>query len=502
MYKHGIEVVEKKTINQRPLETQYGVQVVVGTAPVHLTKNPKATVNCPVLIRSFSEAVEKLGYTDDWNYTLCQSVYASFQLFNVYPVVFINVLDPDKHSKNADEITYQVINHQVKLKESGVLTESIKINQGSGAAVGKAVVGAAKAGTQASGPALSPNRDYITSFDESGKVILTMLSTGAGYDLESVKVSCRYMDPTMVTDEELIGSYDMETGKETGLELVRQIYPMFHLSPGLLLAPGWSQKPNIGAALMEKCTEINGVFRCECALDLDTTANRKYSECGTAKNQIGYTDPHAIVLWPELLTGGRHMAFSAAYGAMASYYTAINGDTPYVYPSNKPLGVDGAVLADGTEVTLDQTQAAYLNGDGIVTAVNDGGWKSWGNNTGCYPDNADPKDCRVACRRMFSFVANAFILQYQRRLDAPMNRRTIDDIVNSFNIWGNSLASQGACAGLKMEYDEAENDNESLLSGHIKVRIYLAPYTPLEYIQASEEFDMTTLQAAITGKEE
>ena len=484
MYKHGIEVEEKKTTYQRPLATSYGVQVVVGTAPVNLTKNPKEYVNRPVLVQSFAEAVEKLGYTDDWSYTLCQSIYASFQMFHVYPVIYVNVLDPDKHSKDAAEASYTVKNHQVALEKNGILLSSIQIK------------------AQTEGEALKLNEDYVLSFDSKGKSVITLLSTGAGYALENIRVSHKYLDPSMVTEEDIIGAYDVETGKETGLELVRRVYPMFHLSPGLILAPGWSQKPNVGAAIQEKCTEINGVFRCECVLDLDTATTRKYSECGTVKKQNGYTDPHAIVLWPELLTGGKHMAFSAAYGAMASYYTATNGDVPYLYPSNRLLNVEGAVLADGTEITLDQTQAAYLNGDGVVTSINDGGWRSWGNNTGCYPENTDPKDYRIACRRMFSFVANYFIRQYQSRLDASMNRRTIDDIVNSFNIWGNSLVSQGMCAGLRMEYDESENDNESLLNGHVKVKIYLAPYTPLEYILASEEFDMTALQASIVGGEE
>ena len=405
-------------------------------------------------------------------------------MFHVYPVIYGNVLDPDKHSKDAAEASYTVKNHQVALEKNGILLSSIQIK------------------AQTEGEALKLNEDYVLSFDSKGKSVITLLSTGAGYALENIRVSHKYLDPSMVTEEDIIGAYDVETGKETGLELVRRVYPMFHLSPGLILAPGWSQKPNVGAAIQEKCTEINGVFRCECVLDLDTATTRKYSECGTVKKQNGYTDPHAIVLWPELLTGGKHMAFSAAYGAMASYYTATNGDVPYLYPSNRLLNVEGAVLADGTEITLDQTQAAYLNGDGVVTAINDGGWRSWGNNTGCYPENTDPKDYRIACRRMFSFVANYFIRQYQSRLDASMNRRTIDDIVNSFNIWGNSLVSQGMCAGLRMEYDESENDNESLLNGHVKVKIYLAPYTPLEYILASEEFDMTALQASIVGREE
>ena len=502
MYKHGIEVTEKQTTYERPLATAYGVQVIVGTAPVHLTQDPESAVNKPMLVSSWAEAQEKLGYSEDWDkYTLCQSMYASWQMFNVYPAVFINVLDPAKHSKENAAENFPVVSHQVELSQDGILLSSIRVNQGSGSLAGSGKAGTAKAGRAAEGPALSPDKDYIVSVTESGRTLLTMLSTGAGYELEQVSVSYKYLDPSMVTEEDVIGSYDMETGKETGLELARQVYPLFHFSPGLLLAPGWSKLPNVGAALQEKCTELNGVFRCECVLDLDADKNRKYSECGAAKETCGYTSPHSIVCWPELLADGKHMAFSAAYGAMASYYTATNGDVPYIYPSNKLLNADGAVLADGTEITLDQPQAASLNGDGIVTAVNDGGWRSWGNNTGCYPENTDPKDYRIGCRRMFSFVANYFIRQYQQRLDGSMNRRMIDDIINSFNIWGNSLVSLGMCAGLRMEYDEAENSDEELLNGHVMVNIFLAPYTPMEYIQASEEFDMTTLQAAIVGEE-
>lgn len=503
MYKHGIEVTEKQTTNTRPLATAYGVQVIVGTAPIHLAKSPEGTVNKPLLLNSWAEAKEILGYSDNWEtYTLCQSMYASWKLFHVYPAVFINVLDPKRHSKDVEASEIQVQSHQAVLNREGILLDTIKINQGTGAMAGKAKVGTDTLGQAAQGPALTLEKDYIVSFNEEGKPVITLLSTGDGYELNQITVSYRYVDASMVTEEDIIGAYDMETGKETGLETIRQVYPLYHFSPALILAPGWSNRPNVGAALQEKCTELNGVFRCECVLDLDAEKNRKYTECGVDKEKNGYTDPHSIVCWPELLVNGRHMAFSAAYGAMASYYTATNGDVPYLYPSNKLLGVDGAVLADGTEITLDQPQAAYLNGDGIVTAVNDGGWRSWGNNTGCYPQNTDPKDYRIGCRRMFSYVANYFILQYQSRLDRSMNRRTVDDIVNSFNIWGNSLVSQGMCAGLRMEYDEGENSKEDLLNGHVKVKIFLAPYTPMEYILASEEFDMSTLQSAIVGEEE
>ena len=160
------------------------------------------------------------------------------------------------------------------------------------------------------------------------------------------------------------------------------------------------------------------------------------------------------------------------------------------------------MISDGSEVILDQPQAAELNGEGIVTLVNDSGWKAWGNNTGAYPENTDPKDRWIGCRRMFSFAANYFILNYRERLDVGMKRSQIDDVVNSFNIWGNSLVSQDRCAGMRMEYHPEENPDEDLLNGHVKVRMYVAPYTPMEYIQTTEEFDMNALKSAIVGEEE
>ena len=132
-----------------------------------------------------------------------------------------------------------------------------------------------------------------------------------------------------------------------------------------------------------------------------------------------------------------------------------------------------------------------------MTAFCDSAWKSYGNNTGCYPDNTDPKDRWIGCRRMFDYVANYFVIEYRKRLDRNMNRRTVDDIVNNFNIWGNSLTAAGMCAGLYAEYRAQENTIEDVLNGHMKLRIYFAPYTPVEYINALMEFDIATLESVM-----
>ncbi len=110
MYKHGIEVVEKGTAYEQPLATQYGVQVLVGTAPVNLAET--GNVNKPVKVSNWDEAVKKLGYSEDWEkYTLCQSMVACFQMFRVYSVIFINVLDPSKHKKQNEAGKRYLKNH-------------------------------------------------------------------------------------------------------------------------------------------------------------------------------------------------------------------------------------------------------------------------------------------------------------------------------------------------------------------------------------------------------
>ena len=112
MYKHGIEVNEKATSFPSPLSTRYGVQVIFGTAPVNLADDPYNASNRPIRVSSFEEAQAALGYSEDWeHYTLCQSMYASFELFQIYPVVFVNVLDPVKHVKSIGPEIYPVENH-------------------------------------------------------------------------------------------------------------------------------------------------------------------------------------------------------------------------------------------------------------------------------------------------------------------------------------------------------------------------------------------------------
>lgn len=479
IYYHGVRVLEEETALAIPVEGTAALQVIFGTAPVNLAANPYGATNVPVRCNSFSEFVENFGYSDDFKkYTLCQSADMNFRVFAVAPIIFVNVLDPNVHLKENEEKQFTVLNNQALVNIEGILMDTIAVKNG------EAV--------------LEADVDYITSFDSDGHVIVTFLEDGAGDGLQAVTISSKSIDAELVTKKEIIGGYDVQTGKETGMELVRQVFPRFEMTPGLLLAPGWSQDAEVAAVLNSKCEGINGVFTCECLVDLDTEQAKKYTDCKQVKEANGLSGKHEIVLWPKLKLGEKVYAYSAVYGAVTAYTDASNGDVPNMPTSNKLIRVAGTVLEDGTEVILDQTQANILNGQGIVTAFNDSGWKTWGNNTAAYPAVKDPKDRWICCRRFFSWWGNSFILTYKDRVDDSANKKLIEAICDSENIRGNSYASQGKCAGVRIEFNAEDNPVEGLLDGKLVFRQHLAVYTPAEDIVNILAFDPDMLSEALS----
>ena len=185
---------------------------------------------------------------------------------------------------------------------------------------------------------------------------------------------------------------------------------------------------------------------------------------------------------------------------MTAYTDAKNNDIPVKSPSNELLNVSAAVLSDGTEILLDTAMAEVVNSNGIVTAINDGGWRSWGNNTAVYPGSSDPKDRWIACRRMMSWYRNRFILTYRAKCDASANYRLIEAIVDAENLYLNSLTSTGDIAGGSISFSEEDNPIESILNGAIIFYTKLAFWTPAEYILNKIEFDPTIIQTALGGK--
>lgn len=135
-------------------------------------------------------------------------------------------------------------------------------------------------------------------------------------------------------------------------------------------------------------------------------------------------------------------------------------------------------------------KANYLNENGVTTALNfSKGWTAWGNRNACYPGTTDTKDTLITNRLMFNWLQAEFILTFWQKADAPITRRLVETIVDSFNDRLNGLAAQEAILGGRIEFRKEDNPITSLIDGAMRFKIFLTPPPPAESISADFELD-------------
>ncbi len=475
---HGVKVSEIPTSIVAPVATTAGLPVVFGTAPVHLTDDPAAYVNKPVVCYSWGEAVAALGYSDDWDkYTLCEAMYSEFKLYAVKPIIFVNVLNPAVHKAGVADEEKAVPADKKLLLDEPVILSSLKV-KATAASTDDAVLGT----------------DYTAAYDEDGKLLITILPGGALDSSTSIVLTYDKVDPTAVTADTVIGGVDL-AGNPTGMELIDSIYTIFGMVPGIVAAPGWSEKPTVAAVMKAKCLNISELFRCICLTDVDTQEVQTYSGVNAWKNTNNYTGTNQVVCWPCVKQGDMVFHMSTHIMGIIGVMDAANDDVPYQSPSNCTMQATGLCLADGTEVNLSLPQANLLNSQGVMTGLNfSGGWKSWGNYTGAYPGTTDVKDSFICVRRMFDWQYQTFVLTYWQKVDQPLNKRLVKTIVDSEQIRLNGLVARGFMLGANVKFLEEENPDTDLLQGIIRIHSYITPPVPAQEIEDILEYDVSNFQ--------
>jgi phage tail sheath protein FI len=82
-----------------------------------------------------------------------------------------------------------------------------------------------------------------------------------------------------------------------------------------------------------------------------------------------------------------------------------------------------------------------------------------------------------------------------------MNRRLIENVMDSENIRGNSFVARGYVAGASVAFRDSDNPSTDLLNGIVRFQISLAPFVPAEDIEFILEFDTNALTDSIVGGE-
>ena len=524
---HGVYINEIKTATQALTTIESGIVIAVGTS--------KIPQKSPVLCHNLTEFVQKFGDGG----TLAEVANAAFSIYNISPVVFINAFNPEKHFAQVEEVYEGVRQFSITdlIEDSVQITTGEKIaptqlvkdtdftvgsmylhGQDNDPVIaleflntdkivdGKFKVTYRKASSALGGTPeveeveLAELEDNIWELtddtilesvtvetggvdtladvpfevaqDSTGASIITV-PFGANLVDDKLKLSYKVLALENVTAEDIIGGVDAATGEKYGLELIDAVPGKLGLNATFtIIAPGFSQIPEVAAAITGKAKAVGGVFPSIAIADIDAA---NYQSAIEWKNTSGLASPFLIYTYPKVQIGGTFYRLSTHLACVMNVTDANNAGLPYVSPSNQRLQISGAVNENGVEVFLDQSQANSLNEVGIVTALYRNGWRAWGNYTSTGPDE-DFKDRWISVRRLLNFIEVSLDTNYFSNLDAPINRRNIDSILQSANLYLASLQSADALLGAELEFNEADNSTSDLMAGKLTFNLrWLSP---------------------------
>jgi Bacteriophage tail sheath protein len=482
-FKHGVSWTDVPTSVIAPVQADVGLNVVFGAAPLHLNKNGKDFVNKPRIYNRYEDAVAELGYSKDWEtYDLCEHMDAAFVEFGVFPVVYVAVNDPDAGSTAITPTQVDLVAGQADtLKELIMWTVEVKDEAGTVTYV--------------------EGTDYLLSLSKTNTVVVTRIAGGAIVANDAtITIAGKEPGTTPITAADVIGGIDAGTGARTGLEVIEDVFQKTGKVPGIIICPKFSKDPTVAAVMEAKCEDINGCFAATCLIDVDTATVHKAQDVNAWKNTNNITFARQECLFgkPALIgtTVKKIFNFASQQGPLLQWTDVYRGGgLPYHSPSNKPLKMNALLLDDESELPMHLFDANMLNSQGVVTALNwIGGWRSWGNRTAAYPANTDVKDMFIPVRRMFDYIGNTVVLTIWQKVDEPGNRRLIDAVVNSIQLWLDGLSNTDALLGARIEFRQDENPTTELLNGHYVFHIYIAVPTPAEWLDFRIEYWLPYIQ--------
>lgn len=510
-YKHGIYARAESSTNTTINTSAVGVPVIVGTAG-GFGATKELPVNELKLISSWEEYVSTFGYSapsvqvgnidkvgqlKKHNFTLDEFAYTYFQLYNGEAAVFANVLDPSTHKKESEAVkavTFDEKTGRAIFSDSLVIPSSLKLSY--------------KETQESEAVEYKFNTDF-KAIVENNLLYLQAIADGSGaWKVQTGKIITvdKYdvLDPSAVSSSDIIGAYNAQTGKRTGLELIKQVFQQFRLVPGVLLAPYYSKIPAIATALSALADNEEGVFQGIAVADLPTGTETvggvslqgpaEYSSAYSWKADKNLSYENLVLCWPAVCTDGVFYNMSPHFvGVMVATDETQDG-YPNVSPSNQAAKITGMKRADGESVWLTHAQANQLNlADGIVTCLNFLSWTMWGNRTSVYPTETDPSKNFISNVRTIRWLLNTLILNYWSRVDMPVKRVNIEGLINSANNFLNGLQNNGVILGAQVYFNSADNKQEDINNGKFKIRLKWCGTPPMEVLEILQEYDASYL---------
>lgn len=303
----------------------------------------------------------------------------------------------------------------------------------------------------------------------------------------SGKVSYTYVDPSLITDEEIIGGVDA-SGNYTGLYALYSSETLWEVIPRILIAPRYMHQKANAVTANPVVSELLGV------------ANRLKSVIFADGPN---TTDQAAVQYREDWGSDRIMVVDPFVNVPGPYGTGFQADgiTPWLMPSsiswagatammdnsvgfwasmsNQELaGVVGVGRAIDFSLSDPSSRSNYLNSNQVSVIIRKDGFRTWGNRS----TSVDPAWQFLCVRRTADMIEESIADSLLWAVDRIINTAFFTSVIGSVNSYLRYLTALGAIYGGHAWADRSLNTNEVIANGQAYIDFdFTAPF-PAEHI--------------------
>ncbi|MDP8172607.1 phage tail sheath subtilisin-like domain-containing protein [Pasteurella skyensis] len=441
-FHHGSETIRKKGGTSPVKQADGAIIGIVGTAPIGDVNKLKLCM----VEKDFAQ----FGDVLDRGYTLCDAldILGRYQAGQVY---VINVLDPARHRTTVTNeiLTIDRDTKITRTKQAGLIELSINNESDT----------------------LVEGTDYYVNL-LTGEIRFANL-------YENVTATYSYADPTKVTEADIRGGVDTQTGERKGFEMLQGGFNLFGSDAKVLLCPEFDKTQTMASSLETLAEQLHAVAYVQAPKG--TTLAQAIIGRGPEGTINFKTSSDRVQLFFPHVVGERNTLESlATHGGGLRMLTDV--DFGYYFSiSNRQLrGVIGVEIPLTARIDDQQSETNRLNAVGITTVFNSfgTGFRMWGNRNSSFPTNTHIINFETV-QRTADLIDESIRQAELKYMDIPVDDALIDSLIDDVDIYMSTLKS---IVGYDVHLDHSYNLVDAFSKGQVPLEYDFTPKIPAERI--------------------
>ena len=264
-------------------------------------------------------------------------------------------------------------------------------------------------------------------------------------------------------------------GKYQGAHAFLGAEQAVHVTPRILVAPGYTQEQAVTAEMVGIAERLRAVIIAD-GPNTDDAAAIDYRK-NFGSDRVYIVDPQVTVFDTASNAEVKRPASARVAGIIAK---SDNERGFWWSPSNREInGITGAARPIDFALGDRNARANYLNENEVATIIRKDGYRLWGNRS-C---SADPKTAFLSVRRTADMIHESILRSHMWAVDRNISKTYIEDLLEGVNSYLRHLRATGAIVNGKAWSDPALNTPDQIQQGKVYIDFNFTPMYPAEHIR-------------------